>query len=469
MATPRPTDPPSPARRVRSARLGATTLAAGLLLSALFAAMVLRFGRELRAEIHEKMIGRSAALLHPMARQLISDSEASATAPLDPRAHLLAVLRSARQDGVLAMALFDSDGATLERVPNAQPFRDLPLEDYTRLRDSGPISRYHPAFPVPAHVTDLASPGGVAPLLEVLLPLQSPRSGQLLGFARYTIDARGLSAELAEIDQRIDGQLSGTLTIGTLLIAAIMAAATVALRRAQRVIAERNERLARTHFELALSSKASALGQVTSHLLHGLQGPVAGLQAVLSEKPEAEAWQAAAAYTQRLQTMIAETVGMLGDMNAPLRPELGSDEIASTLRQRNGPAAAARGVTFEVEARGRLVLDSHRASLVCLIANNLVQNATEAVARGGRVRVALMQERDVVTLTVTDDGPGICLTVQDRLFQPGRSGRAGGSGLGLAISHLLARQLGGELGLEHTGPEGTRFRLAFPFRGITTP
>ncbi len=469
MTTVRRSDPPSATRRAPSARLGATTLAAGLLLSVLFAAMVLRFGQELRAEIHEKMIGRSAALLHPMARQLIRDSEASATAPVDPRVHLLAVLRSARQDGVLAMALFDSDGATLERVPNPQIFRDLPFDDYTRLRNAGPISRYHPAVRVPADVTELSLRGGVTPLLEVLLPLQSPRSGQLLGFVRYTIDARGLSAELAEIDQRIDRQLAGTLTIGTLLIAVIMAAATVALRRAQRAIAERNERLARTHFELALSSKASALGQVTSHLLHGLQGPVAGLQAVLNEKADAEAWQAAGAYTQRLQSMIAETVGMLGDMNAPLHPELGSDEIASTLRERNGPAAHARGVILEVDAQKPLRLDSHRASLVCLIANNLVQNATEAVAPGGRIHVTLTQEGDVITLTVTDNGPGICLTVQDRLFQPGRSGRVGGSGLGLAISHLLARQLGGELGLERTGPDGTRFRLAFPSPRAAAP
>ena len=126
-----------------SRRLGATTLAVASLLIGIYTVMVLQFGRELRAEIHEKMIERTAALLHPVALQLISDSEASGTPLADVHAHLVSVLRSARQEGMMAMAIFDSDGAPLEKVPSTQLFVELPFDDYVRLAGGTPISRFH--------------------------------------------------------------------------------------------------------------------------------------------------------------------------------------------------------------------------------------------------------------------------------------------------------------------------------------
>ena len=75
-----------------------------------------------------------------------------------------------------------------------------------------------------------------------------------MGFARYTIDARPLALELAAIDERIDGQTTTTLAVGATLIVGVMLGAALALHRAQRTIAERNERLARTHFELTLAA-----------------------------------------------------------------------------------------------------------------------------------------------------------------------------------------------------------------------
>ena len=98
-------------------------------------------------------------------------------------------------------------------------------------------------------------------MLEVLLPLPGPDPAAMLGFVRYYIDARPLSQELALIDRRIDRQTAVTLGVGAVLIAAVMTAAAFGFQRAQRVIAERNDRLTRANFELTLSAKASAVGR----------------------------------------------------------------------------------------------------------------------------------------------------------------------------------------------------------------
>ena len=122
------------------------TLYAGVLLVAIFSAMVIWFRSDLRNEIHLKIIERDAAVLYPMALQQVAESETSdGTHRFAP---LTALLKSARQKGMLAVAVFDRDGNTIEAVPTTQLFVELPTDDYLRLRSSGPITRYHPAFPL---------------------------------------------------------------------------------------------------------------------------------------------------------------------------------------------------------------------------------------------------------------------------------------------------------------------------------
>jgi two-component system NtrC family sensor kinase len=78
------------------------------------------------------------------------------------------------------------------------------------------------------------------------------------------------------------------------------------------------------------------------------------------------------------------------------------------------------------------------------------------------VAVSLEESDGIVVLKVHDEGSGIPDSVRQHLFKPGRSSRPGGSGLGLAISQLLARQIGANLALLSTGPDGTVFSVTLP-------
>jgi signal transduction histidine kinase len=441
-------------------------LAAGALLVAIFAVMVVRFRAELREEIRRTIIDRDATVLRPVAmRQLAQRDAALAGQPAGPADLLAAVLESAQQEGMLAVVIFDAQGRTLRVAPDTLLLAELPLDDYLRLLKSESISRYHPEFPLDRY---FAGVGGTpdqrrTPVLEVLLPLHGRDVTAILGFAQYYIDARPLARELATIDQRVNRQTAATLGIGAALIAAVVAVAYLGLRRAQRVIAERNERLIHANFELTLAAKASALGQITSHLLHGLQGPVAGLRAVVAGRGanggSGPDWETAAGYTERLQALIQETVALLGDAASQTTYELTGQELAEITRRRSAPLAEKKGAAFTVEGDFDQHLDSHRGSLLCLITSNLVENAIEATDPGRRVCVTFGNSDGSVRVTVADEGHGIPETMREHLFEPGRSGRPGGSGLGLAISRLLARQIGADLALDSTGPGGTTFSL----------
>jgi signal transduction histidine kinase len=448
-------------------RLAPATLIAGGLLVAIFTGSVVKFRTELRTEIREKIIGRDAAVLYPVALEQLARSEASAARqPVDPAELLAPVLDSARQQGMLAVTIFDAEGNTLQAVPSTLLLDDLSPTDYPLLLQTDHLSHYYPNFPLDRY---FAEAGGnpeprPAPVLELLMRLHGRDPAKILGFAQYYIDARPLAGELAAIDQRINRLTTATLGIGGGLIAAVVAAAYFNLRRAQRAIAERNERLVRANFELAFAAKASAVGQITSHLIHGLQGSVAGLRAVVADRTASAAapdWATAAGYTERMQAMIQDTVALLGDIATQNTYQLTGRELSEIIRQRNAAAAEKKGVIYTVEGGSAQNLDSHRGSLLCLIANNLVQNAIEATDAGRRVGVAYCERAGAVTITVTDEGHGIPAELREHLFEPGRTGRRS-SGLGLAISRLLARQIGATLGLDSTGPEGTSFTVTLP-------
>lgn len=99
---------------------------------------------------------------------------------------------------------------------------------------------------------------------------------------------------------------------------------------------------------------------------------------------------------------------------------------------------------------------------------NLIENA---VKYGGCARVQLVTEAHGVAVVVDDDGPGIPLHEQEKVFAPfyrleqSRNRDTGGVGLGLAVSRTIAREHGGDVKLSNRAPAGLRARLELPAHG----
>jgi len=101
---------------------------------------------------------------------------------------------------------------------------------------------------------------------------------------------------------------------------------------------------------------------------------------------------------------------------------------------------------------------------------NLIRNAVEAVAGQPDAWVRLSAAYSPggpLTLSVTDNGPGLPAEVRKRLFQPFFTTKSSGTGLGLAIARSLARSLGGELTLMDAQPRGTVALVSFPRPEVT--
>jgi len=78
-----------------------------------------------------------------------------------------------------------------------------------------------------------------------------------------------------------------------------------------------------------------------------------------------------------------------------------------------------------------------------------------------QVTLARRRYRHAIALEILDNGPGIPLNMQERVFQPLISGREGGSGLGLTIAHNFVSQHHGTVTFE-SAPGETCFTLLLP-------
>jgi signal transduction histidine kinase len=99
--------------------------------------------------------------------------------------------------------------------------------------------------------------------------------------------------------------------------------------------------------------------------------------------------------------------------------------------------------------------------------DNLLSNATKHSPPGLPVRVEVgathQADQDLVTITVSDQGPGIPPEVLPRLFTRFAAGGAtGGLGLGLYLAHAIATAHGGTLVAESVPGAGARFMLTLP-------
>jgi len=104
-----------------------------------------------------------------------------------------------------------------------------------------------------------------------------------------------------------------------------------------------------------------------------------------------------------------------------------------------------------------VLVDPDRINLVF---DNLVGNAIRHSPKGSRIVVRARPEKGLVRFEVEDQGPGIPVEYQQRIFEkffrmPGTKGE--GIGLGLYISREIVAAHGGEMGVESEPGKGSRF------------
>ena len=334
-----------------------------------------------------------------------------------------------------------------------------------------------------------------------------------------------LHADLSEQRKSFEAQarlIAGILTVGSLLVAALIAVLLEAVvgRRATRLV-KAAEDIAHGHYETCLPEPtADEIGRLSAALDQMRQAIAAEKASLRQARDDAESSNQAksrflAAMSHEIRTPMNGILGMaqlllmddevsaeqrkdyartiyhsgqtlltlLNDILDLSKVEAGKmelqraafspRELVSEAQQLFSTAARDKGLRFEAEWMG--APDAcYEADAVRLrqMLSNLIGNAIKFTRTGFvRVEASVIEETAqevVLAFSVTDSGIGVSAEQKARLFQPfsqadgSISRRYGGTGLGLSIIRNLAALMNGTVGMESEPGKGSRFWFRVP-------
>ncbi len=235
------------------------------------------------------------------------------------------------------------------------------------------------------------------------------------------------------------------------------------------------------HFLERVHAASAREKQMVSDAAHELRTPLAALKTQLElahgdfgdADALAEQVRSAEASVDRLSSLASNLLELsrLESHDGPSRASSASslaDEFTGSI-DRGRTLALGKGVTvdFELGVSDEAAHYAIDAQAFGRLTDNLLSNAIAAVETNGTVTADITQTPDALTLTVSDDGPGMppeFLPIAfERFTRPdaSRTSSTGGSGLGLALVSALARDAGGEATVQNTHP-GLRVTVRLP-------
>ena len=223
--------------------------------------------------------------------------------------------------------------------------------------------------------------------------------------------------------------------------------------------AEREEQARKKSFFLSALSHdlRTPLNAVVLHA-ELLRNSVSDGEVAQSAKAITESAKAASELINRLLDF-----AKIGSLDRNVMGEFPLEAALRQVHQRYLPLAELHGLYLRLSHHADVGLRTDRHKLERII-GNLIENAIKYTREGG-VTVSVDISAGAVAIRVSDTGIGVPPDKATHLFdefyqvENDERDRRKGFGLGLAICRSLARQMGGEVRLADTGPEGSCFEF----------
>ena len=226
-----------------------------------------------------------------------------------------------------------------------------------------------------------------------------------------------------------------------------------------------------TYERLVVSEKLATVGTLAAGVAHEIGNPIAVLQGYIEllQDPSLEASQRDT-YVMAMRAAVDKVSAIITELLTFAKPVEAGGETCDVVEAAEAATRLARypnlpkGITMHVEAPDGRVHAKISAGKLEQVLLNLLLNAAHASHKGGKIRIAIEEVADGVTLSVTDEGPGIpedqLLKVFDPFFTTKDPGE--GTGLGLAVCHHIITGHGGTITAGHAEPHGACFTLSLP-------
>jgi signal transduction histidine kinase len=217
--------------------------------------------------------------------------------------------------------------------------------------------------------------------------------------------------------------------------------------------------------------RVELLRRLTSSIAHEIKNPLTGISAgvqYLAKKLQPGATEEET--VDFILTEISRLNRIIDDLYSVSKPqtlifvETDVPEVIKKSLLCLSEEVVKRGISTQVdvdESAPPIKADPDRLQQVFI---NVLKNAIEASAKGGRVEVVLECSSYNIIVEVRDEGCGIPSDDIDKIFEPFHSNKSGGTGLGLYLSREIVERHRGSIEVLPRKGKGTVFRITLPIR-----
>ena len=237
----------------------------------------------------------------------------------------------------------------------------------------------------------------------------------------------------------------------------------------ERVAIRENEAVIKRKMEHA--DRLSILGEITAGIAHELNTPLANILgfAELLKNKESENTQTGQDLDKIINSAIfsREVVKKLMFFACEMPQNLGQTDIVPIINDALNlldPTFKKNGVKYKINLPQKEVLLKADAIQLTQVIFNLVLNAIYFSPENGVITITLKDEKENVSLKISDEGPGIPAENAQKIFQPFFTTKTvgDGSGLGLSVVHGIIKSHRGTIDYLPNNPTGAIFIITFP-------
>lgn len=228
------------------------------------------------------------------------------------------------------------------------------------------------------------------------------------------------------------------------------------------------EELEKSAYKLARSERESAWREMAKQIAHEIKNPLTPMKlsiqylqrAIDAGQPNIEELAARVARTLEEQienlSSIATAFSSFAKMPKAQNEIINLNELLRSIAVLFDKEEKIT-VSFNPESGSPLVF-ADKNQLVSVF-NNLIKNASQSIPEGrqGFVDIHVKEEREWITVAISDNGGGIPHKLYEQVFVPNFTTKSSGTGLGLAISRQIIEGAGGKIWFESAENVGTTF------------
>lgn len=226
--------------------------------------------------------------------------------------------------------------------------------------------------------------------------------------------------------------------------------------------------------ELIQSEKLSAVGQLSAGIVHDVKNPLAVIKGLaeeiqedLDDRPEIiEYLNIISDNASKADVILSDLMTFTRQSNFELKHQNVCDSVDRAVRLTNY-LARKEHVSIDINHENEPLMASYDGQQIEQVITNLIQNAVQAMPRGGDLIITTKSEGEYAVIRIRDTGTGIPEEKIERIFDPFYTTKPAGqgTGLGLSVSHGIIQKHKGEITVTSEVGNGTTFIVQLPLNG----